>query len=138
MQCIQRKLKLPLLQSQRPQYVTNLQVTVFGQSAGGTFIHGLLGSPLSHGLFQKAWIISGSSKMQTTWREANHQNKFIIDKTGCKTKECFIKLSAQKIVESVYPEWSYDHETSLPVKDVHTAALFVIDGKRMTTEKLRF
>ena len=76
--------------------------------------------------------------MQTTWREANHQNKFIIDKTGCKTRECFIKLSAQKIVESVYPEWSYDHETGLPVKDVHTAALVVIDGKRMTTEKLRF
>ena len=76
--------------------------------------------------------------MQTTWKEANHQNKFLIDKTGCKTRECFIKLSAQKIVESVYPEWSYDHETSLPVKDVHTAALVVIDGMHITTKMLTF
>ena len=76
--------------------------------------------------------------MQTTWKEANHQNKFLIDKTGCKTRQCFLKLSAQKIVESLYPEWSYDHETSLPVKDVHTAALVVIDGKRTTTKMLIF
>ena len=75
--------------------------------------------------------------MQTTWKEANIQNRFIIDKTGCKTRECFIKLSAQKIVESVYPEWSYDHETSLPVKDVHTAALVVIDGMCITTSNCR-
>ena len=39
-----------------------------------------------------------------------------------------MKLSAQEVVESVYPEWSYDQETTVPVKDVHTASLVVIDG----------
>ena len=104
------------------------QITVFGQSAGGTFVQSLLGSPLAHGLFHRAWMVSGSSKMTTTWEEANRQNRFMLDKTGCATKECFRKLSAQQIVESIYPEWTYDNEINLPVKGVHTAALVVIDG----------
>ena len=66
--------------------------------------------------------------MVTTWEEANRQNRFMIDKTGCKTKECFQKLNAQEIVESIYPEWTYNNELNLPVKGVHTAALVVIDG----------
>ena len=54
--------------------------------------------------------------------------RFVVEKTGCTTRECFLKLSAQQVVESVYPEWNYDIETMLPEKGVHTAALIVVDG----------
>ena len=39
-------------------------VTIFGESAGGRSVHALLTSPLSEGLFHKAIIQSGSSRMR--------------------------------------------------------------------------
>ncbi len=82
-------------------------VTIAGQSGGGTLVYSLLTSPLSHGLFHRAWSISGSARMEITWEEANQQNQFMKTKTGCSDRECFMNLSAQTIVESLYPEWRY-------------------------------
>ncbi len=60
---------------------------MLGQSAGGTLIYSLLASPLAHGLFHRAWIISGSSKMITTREEANSQNRFVSSSNGPSVKE---------------------------------------------------
>ena len=55
---------------------TNIfQVTVFGQSSGGTAILGLLGSPLSRGLFHKAWMASASPIMNKTADDATVDNQ---------------------------------------------------------------
>ena len=99
-----------------------------GHSAGGTFINALLVSPLSQGLFHRAWILSGSAKIQTTWEQANQQNRFVLEKTACTSASCLRNLDAKQLVESLYPEWDYDYETRLPTKGFHTASLIVLDG----------
>ena len=51
-----------------------VQVTIYGQSSGGTSVWALMMSPLASGLFQRAWSISGSSVLNKTLADAKKEN----------------------------------------------------------------
>eukprot|EP01046_Picozoa_sp_COSAG06_P005971 COSAG06_NODE_274_length_18646_cov_21.468539_3_plen_122_part_00 len=48
------------------------RVTVFGQSSGGTAVFALLASPKAAGLFQRAYSLSGSPRMDAPLAATRH------------------------------------------------------------------
>ena len=112
---------------------TILQVTVFGQSSGGTSIFALLASPLCQGLFHKAWLQSASPVMNKTATDAFKDNEIFIQNTGCAHVDCLYALTPSEIIHNVpwdvYPFWSMDDQISLPEKGRFDGAIAIIDGR---------
>lgn len=108
------------------------QVTAFGQSSGGTSLIALLASPLSKGLFHKAWIISASPVMNKTASEAFKDNEIFINNTGCKDVACLYNLTASEVITNVpwdvYPYWGMADLLGLPKKGQFDGALPIVDG----------
>ena len=116
-----------------PHFV--LQVTVFGQSSGGTAIFALLASPLCQGLFHKAWMISGSPLMKKTAAEAYKDNEIFMRNAHCTTLSCLYALTAAEVTSAVpwdtYPFWSMADQNDPPIKNVFDGALAIVDGMLM-------
>lgn len=75
-------------------------VTVFGQSAGGTHITSLLASPKTKGLFRRA-VIQSPSAVAQWWNadEADHAAKTLSDFLGiAPTREAYMGLTNEKLV----------------------------------------
>ena len=110
-----------------------LQVTVFGQSSGGTSILGLLASPLARGLFHRAWLASASPILNKTAADAFQDNMVFVNNTGCTNVSCLYALTAEDVVRSipwdVYPYWRMADQNDLPEKGLFDGALPVIDGR---------
>jgi len=113
--------------------INYIQVTVFGQSSGGTSIFALLASPLARGLFQKAWLLSASPILNKTTREASKDNEVFLRNIGCNTLSCLLGCTSQQIVDAVpwdvYPSWEMSDQTDLPTKNLFYGAIAVVDGK---------
>ena len=67
------------------------QITLFGQSSGGTSVFALMTSPLAKGLFNFAWMLSASPLLETTLDEARAQNDFFLNKTNCSNEACLLR-----------------------------------------------
>ena len=110
----------------------SLQVTVFGQSSGGTSIFALLASPLCKALFHKAWLISASPLLNKTATDAFKDNEIFLKNTGCTTMKCLYSLSPEAVTSSVpwdvYPFWSMTDQNDPPVKNRFDGALAIVDG----------
>lgn len=110
-----------------------VQVTVFGQSSGGTAIFALLASPLCQGLFHKAWLLSASAILNKTVTDAYRDNKVFMRRSGCTDAACLYSLTSEEVTRAVpwdvYPYWQMADLSDLPVKGHLDGALAVIDGK---------
>ncbi|XP_052777654.1 fumonisin B1 esterase-like [Mya arenaria] len=108
------------------------QVTIFGQSSGGTAVFALLGSPLSRGLFHKAWMSSASPIMNKTAEDANSDNQAFVRKSGCADVGCLYNLTPAEIIASLpwkeFPYWGMDDLGDFPTKGRFDGALAVVDG----------
>lgn len=109
-----------------------LQVTVFGQSSGGTDIYALLASEMAKGLFHKAWMSSPSPVLTKTTAEASKDNLLFLKNTGCATLACLKELPADNITRAIpwytFPNWPMRDLMTLPHKGEITGALPVVDG----------
>lgn len=108
------------------------QVTVFGQSSGGTSIFALLASPLCRNLFHKAWLISGSPILNKTAADAYKDNEVFLKNSNCTSTACLYALSSAEVTSSVpwtvYPYWEMDDLVDLPTKGLFDGALAIVDG----------
>ncbi|XP_071134747.1 para-nitrobenzyl esterase-like [Mytilus edulis] len=107
-------------------------VTVFGQSSGGTSIIGLLASPLSKGLFHRAWMMSASPVYNKTLVEASKDNLVFLNNTGCSDINCLVNVPADDIIHAipwnVYPYWAMSDQMDLPVRNYFDGAICIVDG----------
>lgn len=107
-------------------------VTVFGQSSGGTSIIGLLASPLSKGLFHRAWMMSASPVYNKTLVEASKDNLVFLNNTGCSDTNCLVNVPADDIIHAipwnVYPYWAMTDQMDLPFRNYFDGAICIVDG----------
>ncbi|KAG2462706.1 para-nitrobenzyl esterase [Polypterus senegalus] len=107
-------------------------VTIFGQSSGGTSVWTLMMSPLAKGLFHKAIDISGSYIYNKSLEEAEKENLIFLEKANCWDAQCLRSLSAEEIVKAVpwleYPFWAAEDLNDLPIKGRFDGAVAVVDG----------
>ncbi|XP_052254793.1 neurotactin-like isoform X4 [Dreissena polymorpha] len=108
------------------------QVTVFGQSSGGTAIFALQASALTENLFHKAWLQSASPVMNKTAAQAFKDNKPFLKNTGCSDVDCLYNLTQVDVLRSIpwdeFPYWSMDDQLSLPTAGRFDGALPIVDG----------
>jgi carboxylesterase type B len=125
-------------------------ISVYGQSSGGTSVFVLLASPLFESkspftgetkpIFQRAISMSGSVVIDTPLHKAQQDNSIIISRTRCKDLkgeqqlECLYRLSPDEIVTAslgrrdLYPYWVNDSYTySLPFQFEYQPGIAVID-----------
>lgn len=82
-------------------------VTVFGESAGGFCIGGLLYSPKAEGLFQHAILESGVFLPKDRQDAVDYAN-YIMEASGCKTMEELKAISAEEWMKIDSEEWIGD------------------------------
>ncbi|XP_046377543.2 para-nitrobenzyl esterase-like [Haliotis rufescens] len=115
-------------------------VTVFGQSSGGTSILALLASPLSAGLFHRAWMMSASPVLNRTLSEASTDNLAFLNNTGCLDIDCLYNQSAEDLALSItwdeWPRWSMADLMEIPTRGQFNGALAIIDGYVLEEEPL--
>jgi hypothetical protein len=109
-----------------------LQVTIFGQSSGGTSIFALLASPLCKDLFHRAWMLSGSPILNKTTNDAFKDNELFMRNTNCTNVDCLYSLSSAEVTFAVpwtsYPYWAMFDQGDLPTKGHFDGALAIVDG----------
>lgn len=112
-----------------------VQVTIFGQSSGGTSVYALLASPMAQGLFQAAWMMSGSPILNSTLDQAERANEKFLRNTGCSNSTCLRDLKPSEVLKAVpwheYPYWAMTDLFDLPVKNVFDGPLAIVDGKTL-------
>ena len=112
---------------------TVFQVTLFGQSSGGTAIFGLLASPLCKNLFHKAWLLSGSPVLNMTASDAYRDNEAFLKNSKCTDLTCLYALTSEEVTSAVpwnmYPYWAMQDQGDLPTKNLYDGAIMIIDGK---------
>ncbi|XP_052241317.1 para-nitrobenzyl esterase-like [Dreissena polymorpha] len=110
------------------------QVTVFGQSSGGTAIVALLSSPMCKGLFHKAWLLSASAVYNKTANDAYIDNLAFVRNAGCGISDitCLYNLTSADVTRAVpwnmYPFWAMVDQADLPTKGYFDGAIAVVDG----------
>lgn len=108
------------------------QVTVFGQSSGGTAIFALLASPQCKGLFHKAWLLSASPVLNKTASEAYVDNEAFLANANCSDIDCIYAMSSAEVTFAVpwmkYPYWAMLDQGDLPTKYHFDGAIAVVDG----------
>lgn len=119
------------------------QVTIVGQSSGGTSIYGLLASRQANGLFERAIAMSGSAVFNKTAKEASRDNEIFLKKSNCNKAtdkeilDCIYKLNQTEVLKAVpwkqYPYWEMGDLLDLPTKDLFDGALCVVDGDVVRT-----
>ena len=75
-------------------------VTIFGESAGGSSVVALTASPLSKGLVHKAWAMSPSLLQLRTQREAEESKQKFLDAAKCTSVEQLESLTTQQIIDA--------------------------------------
>ncbi|KAL3857139.1 hypothetical protein ACJMK2_011834 [Sinanodonta woodiana] len=107
-------------------------VTLFGQSSGGSIMFALLASPLCQGLFQKAWLLSPSPVLNKTAAEAFKDNEIFMKNTGCSDVNCLYSLTSEAVTKGVpwdvYPYWAMSDQLDLPTNGHFNGAIIIVDG----------
>ena len=114
------------------------QVTIVGQSSGGTSIFALLASQQANGLFQRAIAMSGSAVCNKTAKQASVDNMVFLQKSDClkhttdESLECIYNLNTTQVLHSIpwfeYPNWAMADQFDLPTINLFDGALCVVDG----------
>ena len=88
-------------------------VTIFGESAGGSAVISLLAAPQAQGLFHKAWAMSPSIRQLRSAESAEKWEAAFLDAAGVRSRAEAKELSVEKILEAQskvlgMPSNSYD------------------------------
>lgn len=75
-------------------------VTIFGESAGGSSVVALTASPLTRGLINKAWAMSPSMRQLRTSSEANDALKKFLQAAKCNTVNELAELTTQQMIDA--------------------------------------
>lgn len=130
------------------------RVSIFGQSSGGSLVLALAGSPLaaaptsakstrsssndSRLLFQRGISMSGSPKMDTTWKEVSTTwHPEFLSNTPCdeneadaSLRECLYNMSGKALQDAMPSDWdSASFSFGAFSDDFKYAPLLLIDGK---------
>lgn len=94
----------------------------------------LMTSPLSKGLFQKAWMASGSPRYDKQAKDAYNDNLVYLKNTNCSTLDCLLALTSQQATEAVpwdnFPNWDMYDQYDLPYKLTQfDGSMAIIDGE---------
>ena len=74
-------------------------VTIFGESAGGSAVTALMASPAARGLFHKAWSMSPSIGQLRDAQRAREILGLIIDESGCASVDELRRLPVERLLE---------------------------------------
>lgn len=117
------------------------QVTVYGQSSGGSLVFALLASPKAQGLFSRAISMSGSARLNSTVQEASsYWHLEALRRTRCgnlplthnnnKLISCLRSLNISELMGALPPDW---HSAAFDYKvfrnDFRYAPLLLVDGE---------
>ena len=131
---------VPKSQSCQETRINIFQVTLFGQSSGGTSIFAHFASPLARGLFSKAWMLSASPILNKTYSDAARDNLVFLNNTGCTNINCLYSLTAETITKAVpwdvYPYWAMADQTDLPTLNHFNGAIAIVDGKAFLNPRM--
>ena len=75
-------------------------VTIFGESAGGSSVVALTASSMTKGLVTKAWAMSPSLRQLRSKKEADVSTQQFLDTAKCSTVEELTTLPAQQILDA--------------------------------------
>jgi len=75
-------------------------VTIFGESAGGSSVVALTASPLTKGLITKAWAMSPSLKQLRTKNQADVALEQYLSSADCKSIDELRNLSVEQMIEA--------------------------------------
>ncbi|KAG7473657.1 hypothetical protein MATL_G00098160 [Megalops atlanticus] len=107
-------------------------VTLFGQSSGGTSVWTMMMSPLAKGLFHRAIDMSGSYIYNSSLEKAEKDNLVFLNNSGCQDLACLHKLSKAQVLKAIpwkeYPYWAAEDLTDLPMKNRFVGPVAVVDG----------
>ena len=78
-------------------------VTIFGESAGGSSVVALTASPLATGLVKRAWAMSPSLLQLRTKKDAKSALEQYLNLANCKSISDLQKLSVQQMIEATAP-----------------------------------
>lgn len=110
------------------------EVTIFGQSSGGTLILALLACPAAKDLFKRAFTTSASAKIVATKHEASESWKsFFVHNLKCKNatlSRCLEMSSSEELFNAIDPNGLEPNGTfNLPTgPHAHQILLEVVDG----------
>ena len=121
------------------------RVTVYGQSSGGSLVFALMTSPNAFGLFANAISMSGSPKLNSTFREAaDYWHQEVIAETPCKylppnttaLRDCLLAMEPGRLVEAMPYDWDPSDGWSSRVfwDSYRYAPLLVIDGHLLPSD----
>ena len=98
-------------------------VTIFGQSAGGSSVCGLLSMPGAKGLFHKAICQSGSAHFPQQRNEANNYSEYFLRQLGVKGNDssALIALPMERVLGA--------YEESLTLRKSVRGPMPVVDGE---------
>ena len=78
-------------------------VTIFGESAGGSSVVALTASPLANGLVKRAWAMSPSLLQLRTKKDAKIALEQYLNLANCKSISDLQKFSVQQMIEATAP-----------------------------------
>uniref|UniRef100_A0A7S1CAD9 Carboxylic ester hydrolase n=1 Tax=Bicosoecida sp. CB-2014 TaxID=1486930 RepID=A0A7S1CAD9_9STRA len=118
-------------------------VTVFGQSSGGTSVFALLSSPASHGLFSSAISLSGSPNITMDLHSAEAANAQFVSNAGCDKApggaagvvKCLRGLNATAVMAAQPKLWTaFPNIFGIPSdpKGLAMPPLAIVDGATVT------
>ena len=112
------------------------QVTISGQSSGGTSVIALIASPVAVGLFNRAFTMSGSPLFEKDLPTAERENSVFLTNSKCSTGtlddqySCLQALSTQGVLDatpwSPYPNWA-SLSMDMPTPGELEGAMLILD-----------
>jgi len=118
-------------------------VTLMGQSSGGTLNHAQLVAPGSKGLFHRVIALSGApgSPKLTQAEKEEQDRKLWLPRTGCEGSpdvlDCLLSSSSVTIAQSIAEIYTREDTTDYPVEpapaEIPWAELLHVDGVTLTS-----
>jgi carboxylesterase type B len=119
------------------------QVTVIGQSSGGTSIFGLLSSPASVGLMHGAIALSGSPNLTMGLQDAYSQNiNVVATRTQCHSSNqsavlaCLLAMSGKELAEMLPSSFNFGPSLPPSPAGARYLGLPIVDGVTITMDLL--
>ena len=116
------------------------QVTIYGQSTGGTNVMALYVSPLANGLFRAALSLSSSPVLRGELSTAEQQNADFVTNANCSratyndTVACMLALSPAQVWAAVPSRWLGSYDLGIQNRSWPDAMVISVDGDVVPAE----
>ena len=116
------------------------QVTIYGQSTGGTNVMALYVSPLANGLFRAALSLSSSPVLRGELSTAEQQNADFVTNANCSratyndTVACMLALTPGAAWAAAPARWQNSYDLGMPNRSWPDAMVISVDGDVVPAE----